>query len=162
MKIPSLLRDRLTLFPWKWALVAFCVALPITVMFQYLGGVYASELGGHPDEPAHYVTGLMIRDYLASGFHSGPMTYAKDYYDHYPKVALGNWPPFFYMIQSAWTLPFSPSHASVLRLMAVLTALLAAGVPEKFKGQDRPMNYVVSTGSPAGAAAIDVVLGGSR
>ena len=126
MKIPSLLRDRLTLFPWKWALAAFCVALPITVMFQYLGGVYASELGGHPDEPAHYVTGLMIRDYLASGFHSSPMTYAKDYYDHYPKVALGNWPPFFYVIQSAWTLPFSPSHASVLRLMAVLTALLAA------------------------------------
>ncbi len=125
MKIPSLIRARLCMFPWKWALAAFYVALQVVVLFQYLGGVYVSELGGHPDEPAHYVTGLMIRDYLASGFHSGPMTYAKDYYDHYPKVALGNWPPFFYVIQSAWTLPFSPSHASVLRLMAVLAALLA-------------------------------------
>ena len=126
MNIPSLLRSRLASFPWRWALAAFCMALPVVVLFQYLGGVYVSELGGHPDEPAHYVTGLMIRDYLASGFHSGPMNYAKDYYDHYPKVALGNWPPFFYVIQSAWTLPFSPSHASVLLLMAVLAALLAA------------------------------------
>ncbi len=125
MNITNLIRSRLALVSWKWTLVAFSVALPIVVLFQYLGGVYQSELGGHPDEPAHYVTGLMIRDYLASGFHSSPMTYAKDYYDHYPKVALGNWPPFFYLLQSAWTLPFSPSHASVLRLMAVLTALLA-------------------------------------
>ena len=139
MKIPSLLRARLALFPWKWALGAFYVALQIVVLFQYLGGAYSSELGGHPDEPAHYVTGLMIRDYLASGFHSGPMTYAKDYYDHYPKVALGNWPPVFYLIQSAWTLPFTPSHASVLRLMAVLTALLAALLFLALKREFGPM-----------------------
>ena len=30
-------------------------------------GAYHAEFGSHPDEAAHYVTGLMVRDYLASG-----------------------------------------------------------------------------------------------
>jgi hypothetical protein len=101
-----------------------CVVLTI-VLLQWSGGAYSSEFGAHPDEPAHYVTGLMIRDYIAAGLPRNPMAFAQDYYDHYPKVALGNWPPGFYLIQSAWTLPFTPSRASVLLLMALLTAILA-------------------------------------
>ncbi|MDB6124166.1 MAG: hypothetical protein JWQ71_3159, partial [Pedosphaera sp.] len=95
------------------------------LLHTYLGGAYGNEFGGHPDEAGHYVTGLMIRDYLASGFHAGPMTYAKDYYDHYPKVALGNWPPLFYLMQSAWTLIFPPNRTSMMLLMAFLSTLVA-------------------------------------
>ena len=50
------------------------------------------------------------------------MHFAKDYYEHYPKVALGHWPPMFYVIQSAWTLVFLPSRVSIMLLMAVLTS----------------------------------------
>jgi hypothetical protein len=51
--------------------------------------------------------------------------FADDYYAHYPKIGLGVWPPFFYMVQAAWTLPFSPSRASVLLLLCALAAAVA-------------------------------------
>jgi hypothetical protein len=53
------------------------------------------------------------------------MEYAENYYLHYPKVAFGHWPPFFYIVQAAWTLLFSPSRASLMLLMAAMTALLS-------------------------------------
>ncbi|HEY7116914.1 MAG TPA: glycosyltransferase family 39 protein [Tepidisphaeraceae bacterium] len=97
----------------------------VAVFLQRAGGAYRSEFGGHPDEAAHYVTGLMVHDYLTGGLPGAPMGYAKRYYDHYPKVALGNWPPGFYLLQTAWTAVFSPSRSSVLVLMAALTAGIA-------------------------------------
>src|SRR5713226_10460531 len=61
----------------------------------------------------------------AAGLPGNPLSYAQNFYAHYPKVALGHWPPFFYLVQAAWTLPFTPSRTSVMLLMAVLTAILA-------------------------------------
>jgi hypothetical protein len=104
---------------------AFLVLISIVIALQIHGGAYQSEIGGHPDEPAHYVTGLLIRDYIANGFPKSPLAYANEYYDHYPKVALGNWPPLFYVVQAIWTLIFSVSTTSILVLMAVITAALA-------------------------------------
>jgi hypothetical protein len=93
----------------------------LALFLQWLGGVYTSELDGNGDEAAHFVTGLMVRDYLLSGFHIPPLRYAEVYYLHYPKVALGHWPPGFYILQAAWTLIFPPSGHSVLVLMALIT-----------------------------------------
>ena len=110
---------------WGATLLIGVVLLVVVFVFQWLGGAYQSEFGSHPDEAAHYVTGLVMHDYIAAGFPGNPLSYAKNYYNHYPKVALGHWPPFFYVLQSAWTLVFTPSRGSVLALMAVLTALTA-------------------------------------
>ena len=68
----------------------------VVVALQWTHGAYQAEFGAHPDEAAHYVTGLMIRDYIAAGMPGHPMAYTQNYYNHYPKVALGNWPPLFY------------------------------------------------------------------
>jgi hypothetical protein len=92
---------------------------------QWLRNSYHGEFNGYPDEAAHYVTGLMVRDYAAAGFPSHPIAFAIDYYLHYPKVALGQWPPFFYLVQAAWTLAFPVSHTSMMMLMAVIAAALA-------------------------------------
>jgi len=46
--------------------------------------------------------------------------FANDYYSHYPKIGLGVWPPFFYAVQSTWTLPFNASRTTLLLLMAAL------------------------------------------
>jgi hypothetical protein len=46
--------------------------------------------------------------------------FAREYYTHYPKIGLGVWPPFFYLVQSAWTLPFGVSRTTLLLLMCVL------------------------------------------
>lgn len=100
----------------------------LTVLLQAWSGAYHSEFGAHPDESAHYVTGVMVREYLAALAPGSPLRFAQDYYAHYPKVAIGHWPPAFYLLQAVWTLLFSPSRVSVLLLMAVLTAGLATAV----------------------------------
>ncbi|HSR09093.1 MAG TPA: glycosyltransferase family 39 protein [Bryobacteraceae bacterium] len=106
-------------------ILLFAVYFVCVVLLQWRGNAFRSEFSGSPDEPAHYVTGIMVHDYIAAGFPGPPMPYARSYYLHYPKVALGHWPPFFYVVQAAWTLPFGTSRTSVLLLMAAITALLA-------------------------------------
>lgn len=106
-------------------LPALVVFLAIIIGFQSLEEAYRSEFGGEPDEAAHYVTGLMVRDYLAAGCPGNPLKFANKFYEHYPKVALGHWPPGFYAAQAAWTLPFGASRTSILVFMALLTSLLA-------------------------------------
>lgn len=138
-KIFSSIRAALGSLNWKHELAIFISLFVVVVAYQGLGEAYQSEFGAHPDEAAHYVTGLMIRDYIADGIPGHPMRFAEAYYDHYPKVALGNWPPFFYMIQAAWTLPFSPSRTSVLLLMAFLTALLAQTIYHAVKNEHGPL-----------------------
>jgi dolichyl-phosphate-mannose-protein mannosyltransferase len=100
-------------------------ALLTAVLLQTASGAYRSEFGAHPDESAHYVTGVMVREYVASRAPGSPLGFAQEYYAHYPKVAIGHWPPGFYLLQAVWTLPFSPSRVSVLVLMAAFAAALA-------------------------------------
>ena len=117
----SLLKHRSALL----AAILLVVAFDMAFLWQRLGGAYPSEFGGHPDEAAHFVTGLMVRDYVASGFPGHPMKYAEEYYRHYPKIGLGVWPPAFYVVQTLWTLPFGVSRTSILLLVAVLASLTA-------------------------------------
>jgi hypothetical protein len=94
-------------------------------LLQWAGGAYRAEFLGHDDEAAHFVTGLMVRDYLASGLPAPPLAYAENYYFHYPKVAIGHWPPFFYVVQGVWMLAVPPSRLSVMLLMTLITAVVA-------------------------------------
>ena len=96
------------------------VLLAAVVSLQIGNGGYTSEFGAHPDEAAHYVTALMVFDYLREGIPEAPMAFATRFYEHYPKVALGNWPPGFYTIQSVWMLMFGVGTASVMSLMAAM------------------------------------------
>jgi hypothetical protein len=105
-------------------LPVFALFLGVVLALQYHGKAFETEFSGASDEPAHYVSGLLVRDYIAGGLPGSPIEYAEKYYVHYPKVAIGQWPPFFYVVQAAWTLPFSGSRASILILMAMLTAAL--------------------------------------
>jgi hypothetical protein len=107
-----------------------------TVLLQILSGAYHAEFAGYPDESAHYVTSLMVRDFISGLDYSQPMNFARDYYAHYPKVALGHWPPLFYALAGPWMLLFSAARVSVLLGMALLTTVLALitahAVEEKF------------------------------
>ncbi len=122
---------------WLFRFTALLAFLAVAVVLQRLGGAYETELSGYPDEPAHFVTGVMVHEYL-SNLPPGPMVpFAKEYYIHYPKVAMGHWPPVFYLVQGLWFLVFHVSRASVLWLMALITALISAtlySVVRKFFG----------------------------
>jgi hypothetical protein len=107
-------------------MIALAALLAVLIAILHLAsGSAMSELGAHPDEAAHFVTGLMVRDYLVHGLHESPLRYADEYYRHYPKIGLGVWPPFFYVIQAAWTLVFPAVPGSILWLMAALELALA-------------------------------------
>lgn len=110
--------------PWidGAALAAFFAA---AIAMQYVSGAFRSEFGAHPDEPAHIVTSLLVRDYLVSGFSQPPMRYAESYYVHYPKAALGHWPPVYYALQAGWNVVFPAGRTSILVCHALITALLA-------------------------------------
>ncbi len=106
-------------------LLVYVLFFGLQLGLQWTNGAFDSEFGGYPDEAAHYVTGLMVHDYVFGMNAVSPRKFAEDYYIHYPKVAIGHWPPFFYMVQSLWMLVFSCSRISVILLIAFLTALLA-------------------------------------
>lgn len=92
---------------------------------QWHNGVFTSEYGADPDEPAHVVTSLMMRDYFIHGLPKGahPMHFAQSYYDHFPKVAIGHYPPGFYLAAGAWLLPW-PSAVALNLFMGLLAAVL--------------------------------------
>jgi hypothetical protein len=111
----------------SFLLVAAAI-LSVSVWLTFMAGGFRAELAGETDEPAHYITALMVRDYIAQGIPATPLEFAKNYYLHYPKVAIGHWPPFFYVLQAAWMLMFGVSRTAILSLMLLITALLAASL----------------------------------
>ncbi len=108
---------------WTAKLLVFCLLFAVAVALQWFGGAYQAEFGSEPDEAGHYVTGLFVHDFVKAGFPRQMRQFGENYYDHYPKVALGHWGPTFYLIQTAWALIFSPQRESIMILMAVLAAL---------------------------------------
>lgn len=115
----------------------------MVVGLQWVSGAYQAEFGGYPDEPAHYVTSLMVHDYIVGLKWGSPVQFAQDFYHHYPKVAFGHWPPFFYVVQALWMMLFSTSRASIRLEIAFTTALLAYSVYREgrrwFAGDSAPI-----------------------
>lgn len=128
--------------------------LALTAAFAWRGGALAGEFGDAPDEAGHFVTGLMVRDYLVSGHWSDPMGFARTYYDHYPKVALGHWPPMFYVAEAAWTVIAGPSRASVILLLCSITAATGLLLYARLR---EPAGRVVSLGLAVALIALPLV-----
>jgi hypothetical protein len=89
---------------------------------QCVLGAYRRDLANDPDEPAHFVTGVMVYDYFTSALGSPPVAFAEEYYLHYPKVAIGHWPPGLYLLQSVWYLCAGVSRGSATVLSAVFAS----------------------------------------
>ncbi len=111
----------------------------LALCLQWKNGAYESEFGGHPDEAAHFITGLMVRDYVCQGFPERPMRFAEEYYDHYPKVALGHYPPGFYALEGAWLTVFPVSRNSALAFMALLAAVFGTLA---YRGASEELSHV--------------------
>jgi GT2 family glycosyltransferase len=113
---------------WRWEIsrdrwfpaAAGTLAVLIFGGIQAAGGAYTAEFDAFPDEPAHFMTGLMIRDYLAQWPRGSPLAWAGQYYLHYPKVALGHWPPLFHLTEGVWWLFAPPSRVTGMLLVGLL------------------------------------------
>jgi hypothetical protein len=110
---------------WKTNLLVLLGFLGVSVCLQFLAGAYHGEFGSEPDEAAHYVSGLFVHDFVKSGALRHAREFADSYYNHYPKVAIGHWGPTFSVLQAGWALLFTPQRASIMVLMALLTAVCA-------------------------------------
>jgi hypothetical protein len=110
------------------SVVAFAALLGVVVILQFLGGAYASGFGGFPDEPAHLVTSLMVRDFIAGLDFRRPWQFAQQYYYHYPKVAIGVWPPVFYGMLGVWFIIVGASRGTALAFIAIIAATTASAV----------------------------------
>jgi hypothetical protein len=124
-------------FGWRVAAPLFIGYMALACAVQFWTGALPGGFGAHPDEGAHYVTGLMLRDFLLSGSYRSPMSFALGYYVHYPAVGLGHWPPGFYMLEGAWMMLFGSSRVGVLILeqaLGALTSVLIARVARERLG----------------------------
>ncbi len=107
-------------------LFPFLLCLAGILALQYLAGAFEAPFRNHSDAPAHAVTSILVRNYLADGLPGPPIEYARKLYESYPRVAIGYWPPFFYGVAGLWLFTFGVSKASFLLLYAVVGALLCA------------------------------------
>ena len=95
--------------------------LLLCLLVQGATGAWHAAFVAYPDEPSHFIGGVMVRDYLASGLSSTPYRFAQNYYAHYPFFAIGYWPPLFYILTGVWFLV-----AGVGRFQALLVSAGAA------------------------------------
>lgn len=114
-----------------------------------LSGAPQCGFGSYDDEPSHLASALMIRDWIAAGFPVDVRAFAERYYVHYPKVALGQWPPMLPCALGAWILVCGTKAWSILAFFIAL----AAGVSTCVYALLRRM-----TGEPLAIAAGVVLL----
>lgn len=111
---------------WEWdAVGAGMICLLAALLLQWSNGAWTSDLGGDPDEAAHAVTSLMVRDYVLDAIPRNPLNYAQEYYEHFPKVALGHYPPGYYAV-AAVALLASPQVEALILLQALLCGVAGA------------------------------------
>ena len=125
---PSSHERRVLLPPVRQVLATTAVLgiiLATTLLLQRASGAYAASFGAEADEASHYVTAVMIRDYLVQGFPGNPVTFAKSFYLHYPRVGFGLWPPLMHVCSGIWMLAFGAGRTSIMSLLAILTSTWA-------------------------------------
>lgn len=107
------------------AILIFIVGFVASCGFIMARGGFSSDLGGDPDEAAHAVTALMVSDYVKEGLGQQPMQFAKTYYADFPRVALGHYPPLFYLVAAPFLMAL-PEVSVLLVLQAFFLASLSA------------------------------------
>src|SRR5260370_14399839 len=113
----------------KWQAVGcFVVCFLLVDGMQRWSGASEAAFNGYPDEPSHYLGGLMLRDYMAAGFPMKPRAYAINYYLHNPFFGIGYWPPLFYVAEGLWMAAIGYSRLETLLFLAFIAALLAATI----------------------------------
>ena len=107
-------------------LATFGFGFLVLLLSAGLRGALTSGIGAQDDEPAHYVTAMMVHDWLLSGDWSDPVGYARAYYAALPKVAIGQWPPVLYVGLGAWMVVFGVGTASAVSFTCAVAAGLLA------------------------------------
>lgn len=135
----------------------FCVACALVMLIQTWCGAWTGDLSRTGDEAAHFVSAAMIHDYLVQAFGGNPLTFATEYYVHFPRVAIGHWPPLFHLAQAAVFIVTGVSTASALVFQALIAGAAATLTAWCVRDQvrDHPAGYLI-----AGAAGLALLATG--
>ncbi len=121
---------------WQGVAVLAAVLLVAVLVLQGLSGARGANFAS--DASGHYVSSLLIHDYLLAWPLQHPLKYLANYHAHYPVVGLGTWPPLYYTITAGWMFLSSTSQSSVIVLSALATTatalLLAAQATRRVPG----------------------------
>jgi hypothetical protein len=79
--------------------------LGAALAIQIFAGAYRVERGSYPDEAAHFLNGMLVRDYVREALGANPVAFAESYYLRFPKIAPGMWPPLFHGVLGVVLLP---------------------------------------------------------
>jgi len=109
-------------------LIAVFAISSVVILIQAGSGAYRADFSADEDEAAHVVSSLMIHDYIAEGFPASPMAYAEAYYVHYPKVAIGHYPPLFHTAEALWMFAFGRNRTALLSLVGLTAVVLVLSV----------------------------------
>ena len=120
--------------PWAKSWIAVLCLGAITVGLQMAAGAYWVEFASDPDEPAHTVTGIAVDSYVRNGLLHPPVKFLLEYYNHYPKVAIGHWPPVLYLAEAGAMLLTTPSRYTLLLLQAFFASVIAWLVFREMRG----------------------------
>lgn len=128
---------------WLMDIASVGILVLTAAWLSWSSGSFTANMTHHPDEPAHFITGLMVYDYLASAAGRNPLDFAEKYYTQYPKVALGHWPPLFYLFEAAGFAVLGAGKAAALILVSLCAAAVAILVYERCRREDGPMAALV-------------------
>lgn len=132
---------------WNGGALLCGVLLLISVVWQlHNGWLVGGGTLDDPDSPAHFVSGVMVHDYLWQAAGSSPMAFAESYYVRYPKVAIGHWPPVFYAIQAVWYSLVGVGTFNARALSALIVALLTISM---FRAARRDYGLASALGAAA-------------
>jgi hypothetical protein len=109
-------------------LIPVSIFAALVIILQAHSGAWTSDFTADEDEPAHAVSSLMVRDYLVNGIPQNPVRFAENYYLHYPKVAIGHFPPLLYASEALWMLVFGRNRIAMLALIGVCAVALLTSV----------------------------------
>ncbi|MBI5086218.1 MAG: glycosyltransferase family 39 protein [Acidobacteria bacterium] len=87
---------------------------------QVTSHAYEVEPLRHTDEAAHYLNGVVLADYLRSGWGEPPLAFAKSFYLHYPAIAPLVWPPLWHAMLALWMAVAGTTPGAALALAAVV------------------------------------------
>jgi dolichyl-phosphate-mannose-protein mannosyltransferase len=107
------------------SLLAGLAFLCAILVIQWLVGAQRGEQGIYSDDAAHFMNGLLVRDYVAEGLGQNPVAFAKEYFVSYPKTAPAIWPPLFHVTLGFFLLPRWPPFAATLFLLGAVAAWAA-------------------------------------
>ena len=103
----------------------FLFFFTISLFIQSYTGGFSADRSNNWDEAGHFVSSLAIDNYILTGALSNPFVFMTEYYHHFPKVAIGHWPPLFEFIQSIIFLVFGGTAIVAIVLQAAMAGFCA-------------------------------------